>query len=76
MNHAKRGICVIINNKTFHKSTKLKDRKGTDLDAANLYEVFMGLGFDVRLESNKTIAEMMMILVKGKGVCCSRSIIH
>ena len=67
MNHAKRGVFVLINNKTFRQSTKLKERKGTDVDAANLYEVFMGLGFDVRLESNKTTVEMMMILRKGKG---------
>ena len=76
MNHAKRGVFVIINNKTFHPSTTLNERSGTDVDAAHLYEVFMALGFDVRLESNKTTAEMLMILVKGKGVCCCRSIIH
>ena len=65
MDHPKRGVFIIINNRHF---LHLRERVGTDVDASHLYQLFMELGFDVRLEQNKTAAEMLMILDKGKGV--------
>ena len=65
MDHPKRGVFIIINNRHF---LRLSERVGTDVDASHLYQLFMELGFDVRLEQNKTAAEMLMILDKGKGV--------
>jgi len=62
MEHAKRGVFLIINNRNFDA---LKERYGTDWDAANLYEVFTGLGFDVRMENNKKKREMREILCEG-----------
>jgi len=70
MDHPKRGVFIIINNKKFHSSVDQSERSGTDVDADNLCQVFTGLGFDVRQENNNTTAEMLAILVKGKGVCC------
>ena len=67
MNHRKIGVCVIINNCYFDKTTGMSDRTGTDVDAANLYQLFMGLGFDVRLEHNKSTTDMMRILSGGKA---------
>ena len=67
MNRPKRGVFLIINNRDFDKKTLQKRRDGTDDDAANLYQLFMGRGFDVRLEHNKTCTEMLRILDGGKG---------
>uniref|UniRef100_A0A224YTZ3 Caspase n=1 Tax=Rhipicephalus zambeziensis TaxID=60191 RepID=A0A224YTZ3_9ACAR len=46
MSHLRRGKCVIFNYKRFGLHTKLKERKGTDLDANNLQSCFRGLGFE------------------------------
>ncbi|KAI0211187.1 Caspase-3 [Lamellibrachia satsuma] len=62
MDCSKRGVFVIINNRYFQKNTGMGERNGTDVDAANLYQLFMGLGFDVRLEQNKTATDMLKIL--------------
>ena len=67
MDCSKRGVFVIINNRYFQKTTGMGERNGTDVDAANLYQLFMGLGFDVRLEQNKTSMDMLRILDRGKG---------
>uniref|UniRef100_A0A0K8R5Z6 Putative caspase n=1 Tax=Ixodes ricinus TaxID=34613 RepID=A0A0K8R5Z6_IXORI len=45
MEHTRRGKCVIFNNRTFDFHTKLSERRGTDLDAENLYLRFNALGF-------------------------------
>ena len=63
MDHSKRGVFVIINNSHFKG---LDERSGTDADAANLSQLFTGLGFDVRQKDNMTVAEMVNILNKGK----------
>ncbi|KAI0227833.1 Caspase-3 [Lamellibrachia satsuma] len=62
MNCPKRGVFVIINNRYFKKETCMDERNGTDVDASKLYQLFMGLGFDVRLEENKTCTDMLRIL--------------
>nr|ALQ43546.1 caspase-1 [Rhipicephalus haemaphysaloides haemaphysaloides] len=46
MSHRRRGKCVIFNNRRFGRHTKLRERKGTDLDASNLQSIFHDLGFE------------------------------
>ena len=65
MNHKKRGLFVIINNRDFHKKTGMNGRNGTDVDAANLYQRFKELGFEVHIFHNKTIVEMSKIMLEG-----------
>lgn len=55
-----RGLAVIINNKNF--TGRMKRREGTDLDAENLYRLFKGLCFDVRLFTDLTGAKMLSTL--------------
>uniref|UniRef100_A0A3B5M108 Caspase-3 n=1 Tax=Xiphophorus couchianus TaxID=32473 RepID=A0A3B5M108_9TELE len=43
------GICLIINNKNFHKKTGMDVRNGTDVDAANVAKTFTKLGYKIRL---------------------------
>lgn len=64
MDHAKRGVCLIINNTKFEKNTKMSDRKGSDIDASNLYRVFKDLKFDVDLQNNQTITQMFRLVEK------------
>ena len=68
MDHPKRGVFIIINNRRFLPSTRMNERAGTDVDAANLYQLFMGLDFDVRMEHNKTTTEMLKIFDNGMGI--------
>ncbi|XP_063074207.1 caspase-10-like [Engraulis encrasicolus] len=69
-----RGLCVIINNVNFEKST---ERRGSDTDADTLEQVFHWLGFTVERHRNKTVAEMKAVLQecsqKAVGdcfICC------
>ncbi|XP_071956018.1 uncharacterized protein [Antedon mediterranea] len=59
MTHATRGICLIINNMQFTKESQLKERKGSEVDEANLKHVFNYLGFDVEVIRNATGEQMM-----------------
>ncbi|XP_076097311.1 caspase-3-like isoform X2 [Mytilus galloprovincialis] len=52
------GIAVVINNKEFHNNLKLGDRKGSDLDAASLFQRFQELGFDSDLLNDATKVDM------------------
>jgi len=65
MDHRKRGRFVIINNKTFHQRTGMNERKGTDVDAANLHADFRQLGFDVERHQDQTAGQMLQLMVKG-----------
>nr|AKM76972.1 caspase 10 [Sebastes schlegelii] len=47
MTAAKRGICLIVNNNGFTKSSGLMERKGTMFDEECLQKVFTWLGFEV-----------------------------
>ena len=40
MSRARRGICVIINQREFDIHTQLNDRRESDVDAGNLEKVF------------------------------------
>ncbi len=39
---------------------------GTDVDAANLYQTFKILGFDVHMFNNQKTTEMLRILTQGR----------
>ncbi|XP_029297917.1 caspase-3-like [Cottoperca gobio] len=56
------GICLIINNKNFHSSTKMSARNGTDLDAANALKTFSEMGFKVHFSNDQTVKEMRQLL--------------
>ncbi|XP_032411343.1 caspase-3b isoform X1 [Xiphophorus hellerii] len=53
------GICLIINNKNFHKNTGMNIRNGTDVDAANVAKTFTKLGYKVRVLNDQTMDNMM-----------------
>ena len=72
MNRPKIGVCVIINNRYFDKTTGMDERSGTDVDADNLKHLFTTLGFDVRPESNKKTTDMLRIVNSGKAGFHSR----
>jgi hypothetical protein len=62
MNYPRRGLAIIINNKTFDPRTGMNERTGTDADAANLYTQFKALGFEVHRFQNKTTTEMLQVM--------------
>ena len=65
MNHSKRGFAIIINNTKFDPQTRMSERKGSDLDASNLYQQFKALGFDATLLNNIKSIEMQRCMDKG-----------
>lgn len=65
MGHGERGKCIIVNNRTFRPETGMKDRDGTDKDAASLYTDFAQLGFTVKLCHNQTAHEMLQLMISG-----------
>lgn len=65
MNHKKRGLAIIINNRTFHSKTNMPERHGTDVDAGTLYKNLMELEFDVHLFHNQKTQDMLDILKKA-----------
>ena len=66
MNHKKRGLFIIINNRRFNPKTKMGERTGTDLDAANLLQVFTGLGFKCHMFHDQTCQQMLDIMLEGE----------
>lgn len=69
MDASPKGICVIINNRNFNVapndpgSKEMPERRGTDVDAANLRETFSTLDFHVHMHENLTDVDMMRVLV-------------
>ncbi|XP_035031410.1 caspase-8 isoform X2 [Hippoglossus stenolepis] len=61
MTQAKRGICLIINNCNFSRSS-LKYRAGTMVDEQCLSHVFKWLGFDVEVHLDCTSEKMLSVL--------------
>ena len=59
MTYPKRGMAVIINNRVFDRRTQMGERTGTDVDAANLYQVFKKLGFEVHMFNNQKTTDML-----------------
>ncbi|NWU92254.1 CASP8 protein, partial [Upupa epops] len=61
-----RGVCVIVNNHNFEKARAavpepkpLKDRNGTDVDAAALSRVFSSLHFEVKEHKDLTAEKIL-----------------
>lgn len=66
MNNPKRGRFIIINNKTFDPATRLQERMGTDVDAADLESVIRDiLGFEVVVKKDLTVSEMLKLMIAG-----------
>ncbi|XP_022426662.1 caspase-3 isoform X2 [Delphinapterus leucas] len=62
MDYPERGLCIIINNKNFHESTGMACRSGTDVDAANLWETFTNLKYEVRNKNDLTCEEILELM--------------
>ncbi|XP_060039944.1 caspase-3 isoform X2 [Erinaceus europaeus] len=62
MDYPEMGLCIIINNKNFHKSTGMSFRSGTDVDAASLRETFLNLNYEVRNKNDLTREEIVELL--------------
>jgi len=73
MSHPHRGHLVLINNRHFSKETHKEERRGSDVDAANLFATFKQLGFDVNLQSNLTCQQMLRMAIdcKSSSSCVS-----
>uniref|UniRef100_K7FHJ8 Caspase-8 n=1 Tax=Pelodiscus sinensis TaxID=13735 RepID=K7FHJ8_PELSI len=59
MNSQPRGICLILNNHDFSK--QMKDRNGTNADAAALTKVFTKLHFEIKEHRDLTAADIRHI---------------
>ncbi|XP_005230888.1 caspase-3 [Falco peregrinus] len=62
MDYPEMGECVIINNKNFHRDTGLLPRLGTDADAASVREVFMKLGYKVKVNNDLSCNDISKLL--------------
>ncbi|XP_068593898.1 caspase-8-like isoform X2 [Cebidichthys violaceus] len=62
LNSIPTGLCVIINNENFEARTKNKKRKGTNIDAVSLAEVFSWLSFRVLMCKDQTKDQMERVL--------------
>ncbi|XP_006834493.1 PREDICTED: caspase-3 [Chrysochloris asiatica] len=62
MDYPEMGLCIIINNKNFHSSTKMAPRSGTDVDAAKVMETFRNLKYEVRNKNDLTREEIMGLM--------------
>ena len=58
MLHSTRGKCFVINNRHFEAKTKLQERRGTEKDEEALRECFTGLGFEVKVLLDGTMADV------------------
>ncbi|XP_059175774.1 caspase-3-like isoform X2 [Physella acuta] len=62
MNYPKRGVAVIINNRSFNSRTNMGERAGTDVDAESMHRLLNILGFEIIQRNNLTAEEMRLIL--------------
>ncbi|NXO30113.1 CASP3 protein, partial [Cisticola juncidis] len=62
MDYPEMGECVIINNKNFDKRTGMASRSGTDADAASVRDVFMKLGYKVRINNDLSCKDIFRVL--------------
>ncbi|XP_015999480.2 caspase-3 [Rousettus aegyptiacus] len=62
MDYPEMGLCIIINNKNFHKNTGMAFRSGTDVDAGNLRETFTSLNYEVRIHNDLTREEIVELM--------------
>uniref|UniRef100_A0A3P9B7A8 Caspase-8 n=1 Tax=Maylandia zebra TaxID=106582 RepID=A0A3P9B7A8_9CICH len=79
MTSEKRGICLIVNNDNFSKSSQLRKREGTEVDQKCLQSVFQWLGFKVESHHDCDTNQMLSVFKElGKRdhsrfdcvVCC------
>lgn len=64
MDYPEMGECVIINNKNFQPHTRMSPRSGTDADAANVREVFMNLGYKIKINNDLSCGNIFKLLKK------------
>lgn len=58
-----RGLCIIIINEAFKPESALQKREGSMLDFLRLKYVFGALlGFEIKIEKNKSVEEMKKVL--------------
>ncbi|XP_051474928.1 caspase-3 [Apus apus] len=62
MDYPEMGECVIINNKNFHRDTGMSPRSGTDADAASVREVFMKLGYKIKINNDLSCRDIFKLL--------------
>ncbi|XP_014817667.1 PREDICTED: caspase-3-like [Calidris pugnax] len=67
MDYPEMGQCIIINNKNFHKHTGMSSRSGTDADAASVREVFMKLGYKIKINNDLSCEDIYKVL-KNDGL--------
>ncbi|CAH1795557.1 unnamed protein product [Owenia fusiformis] len=65
MKHPRRGMAVIINNRSFQSSTGMNERNGTDVDASNIFQRLNDLGFEVIIKTNQTTRQMVDLMSKA-----------
>ncbi|XP_040903860.1 caspase-3-like [Toxotes jaculatrix] len=65
MDYPSMGICLIINNKNFHRRTGMSIRNGTDIDAACAMKTFSRLGYKVTIANDQTVEDMVKLLLKA-----------
>ncbi|XP_074648164.1 caspase-7-like [Tubulanus polymorphus] len=63
-NEKNRGVAVVINQKYFYESTKQLTRDGTDIDAVNIANTLVDLGFEVHRYDDLLMAEMHKLMRK------------
>ncbi|XP_042213828.1 caspase-1-like isoform X2 [Homarus americanus] len=56
--HRRRGHCIIFNHRVFDRVTGLGERNGTDRDRDQVQQQFIGMGFEVKVFNNLTVAEI------------------
>ncbi|KAL8619225.1 hypothetical protein ACOMHN_050007 [Nucella lapillus] len=61
-NFKRRGLFLLINNRTFARQTHLQEREGSDVDAERLEERFQDLGFEVRRFDDVTRSKMATLM--------------
>jgi hypothetical protein len=65
--HARRGTCVVINNRDFDaRTTGQTARDGTDIDADAVTATFAKLGFDVVRYDNLNTIDMTVNLAESE----------
>ena len=65
MKHTKRGKCLIFNNRTFDASTRLNERRGTEIDAKELFNCFRSLDFETNIYADFSAKDVMGVLHKS-----------
>ncbi|XP_063776787.1 caspase-3 isoform X2 [Pseudophryne corroboree] len=64
MDYPEIGLCVIVNNKNFHPSTRMGMRNGTDVDASRLQITFKSFGYKVQIYNDLRCADIFGLLKK------------